>query len=126
MPINQWGNSGNQAFALPMESATPPLPSLQQSTLAWNPVTQLLAWVPVDIGAITGTISPLGDLSLPAGKNVRVNGLPVVGARNTGWAADTGTALKTSFNTSTVTLEQLAGQVMALKQALVAHGLTGV
>jgi stage V sporulation protein SpoVS len=50
----------------------------------------------------------------------------VVGVRNTGWTAMTGTSDKsTTYDTSTVTLAQLAGRVMAIQAALTTHGLLG-
>jgi len=49
----------------------------------------------------------------------------VVSARRTGWAAPTGTATRTTFATSTVTLPQLAERVKGLIDDLVAHGLIG-
>jgi len=50
----------------------------------------------------------------------------VLGSRDTGWTAMTGTTNKaTAYDTSTVTLAQLAGRVMALQAALTAHGLIG-
>lgn len=50
----------------------------------------------------------------------------VIGARDTGWTAMTGTTNKaTAYDTSTVTLAQLAGRVMALQAALTTHGLIG-
>lgn len=53
-------------------------------------------------------------------------GTKVVGARDTGWTAMTGTADKAStYDTSTVTLAQLAGRVMAMQTALTTHGLLG-
>jgi hypothetical protein len=53
-------------------------------------------------------------------------GIQIVGARDTGWAAMTGTANKaTVYDTATVTTAQLAGRMMALQAALTAHGLIG-
>jgi hypothetical protein len=50
----------------------------------------------------------------------------VVGARDAGWSAMTGTSDKTSvFDTSSVTLAQIAGRVMAIQTALTTHGLLG-
>ena len=50
----------------------------------------------------------------------------VVGARNTGWSAMTGTPDEsTIYDTGTVTLAQLAGRVAALQVALTTHGLIG-
>lgn len=55
-----------------------------------------------------------------------IGGNQVLGSRDTGWTAMTGTADKaTAFATSTVTLAQLAGRVMALQTALTAHGIVG-
>jgi len=51
----------------------------------------------------------------------------VVGARETGFVAMTGTANKnTTYDTATVTLAQLAGRVMSLQAALTTHGLIGI
>jgi hypothetical protein len=56
----------------------------------------------------------------------QVAGTQVVGARATGWVAMTGTPDNTTaFATSTVTLAQLAGRVMAMQAALTTHGLLG-
>lgn len=56
----------------------------------------------------------------------RVSTIKVVGARATGWTAMTGSTDKaTAYDTSTVTLAQLAGRVMAIQQALTTHGLIG-
>lgn len=52
----------------------------------------------------------------------------VIGARKTGWGAPTGTATRTTFDTATVTLPQLAERVKALLDDLNAtagHGLIG-
>jgi len=58
--------------------------------------------------------------------NLLVSSTKVVGARDTGWTAMTGTANKnTAYDTSTVTLAQLAGRVMSLQAALTTHGLIG-
>ena len=49
----------------------------------------------------------------------------VVSSRKSGWSAPTGTATRTTFATSTVTLPELAGKVKALIDDLIAHGLIG-
>jgi len=49
----------------------------------------------------------------------------VVGMRKGGWTAATGTATRTTFETSTVTLPQLAERLKALIDDLIAHGLIG-
>lgn len=62
-----------------------------------------------------------------SGAEFRIFNTRVVGARDTGWSAMIGTANKnTAYDTTTVTLQQLAGRVMALQAALTAHGLIGV
>lgn len=48
-----------------------------------------------------------------------------LGARATGWSAPTGTATRTAFDTTTVTLDQLAERVKALIDDLTGHGLIG-
>lgn len=66
------------------------------------------------------------DFNIASTKVFRVNGTQVVSARDTGWTAMTGTTNKaTSYDTSTVTLAQLAGRVMAIQAALTTHGLLG-
>lgn len=49
----------------------------------------------------------------------------VVTTRQTGWAAPTGTATRTTFDPSTVTLAQLGERVHALIDDLTTHGLIG-
>lgn len=66
------------------------------------------------------------DFNIASTKVFRVNGTQVVSARDTGWTAMTGSTNKaTSYDTSTVTLAQLAGRVMAIQAALTTHGLLG-
>jgi hypothetical protein len=71
----------------------------------------------------------LGSLTVGAilgAPSYYVNTNQVVGARDTGWTAMTGTADKTTaFATTTVTLAQLAGRVLSLQAALTTHGLIG-
>jgi hypothetical protein len=49
----------------------------------------------------------------------------IIGTRKTGWTAATGTATRTSFDTSTVTTQQLAERVKAILDDLIDHGLLG-
>lgn len=71
--------------------------------------------------------APKGTGVVSTGTNgYAISGIKVVGARDTGWAAMTGTTNKaTVYDTATVTLAQLAGRVMALQAALTTHGLIG-
>ncbi len=64
-------------------------------------------------------------INLASGHVLRVNGTQVVTSRRTGWGAPTGTATRTTFATSTVTLSQLAERVKALIDDLTTHGLIG-
>ncbi len=75
----------------------------------------------------TGTVGSVsgGGASALAGTSLSFSATKVVGVRATGWTAMTGTPLKTTFATSTVTLPQLAGLFMALQADLIAHGLIG-
>lgn len=52
-------------------------------------------------------------------------GNKIITARRTGWTAATGTATRSSFDTSTVTTAQLAERVKALLDDLITHGLIG-
>lgn len=55
----------------------------------------------------------------------QIAGTQVVTSRRTGWAAATNTKLRTTFDTTTVTLPQLAARVGALLDDLISHGLIG-
>ena len=60
--------------------------------------------------------------------NVKVSSLlvgsdQVVGARQTGWTAGTGTASKGAFATGSATVTDVAERLLAIEQALRAHGL---
>lgn len=65
-------------------------------------------------------------INLGSGRVLKANGTQILGARDTGWAAMTGSADKgTTYDVSTVTISQLAGRVVALQAALTTHGLIG-
>lgn len=68
------------------------------------------------------------DIFLDTGKGYRVGGNVVVSDRRTGYtAAMTGTANRaTAYDTSTITLVQLAERVKALQDDLTSHGMIGV
>lgn len=83
---------------------------------------------------LTGNMSnAAGNLTMVSGnlvltdvaKQVTVGANKVLGARQTGWAAMTGTPQKTTSATGTVTLPQLAGIVMSLQADLITHGIIG-
>jgi len=66
------------------------------------------------------------NINLASTRVLKVNGTQVIGARDTGWTAMTGSSNKaTAYDTSTITLAQLAGRVMELQAALTAHGVIG-
>lgn len=81
-----------------------------------------------DIGAsgVTRPRSGYFSASITVGTSFIVGSNQVVGGRDTGWSAMTGTTNKaTVYDTATVTLAQLAGRVMAIQAALTTHGLLG-
>ena len=74
----------------------------------------------------SGSIIAENNIVLSATRVLVVDTLQVVGPRDTGWTAMTGTPDEvTSYATSSITLAQLAGRVMALQTALTTHGLIG-
>lgn len=77
-------------------------------------------------GVVTiGTNATAAGTTLSLLSGMAVNGLKVIGTRRTGWAVPSGTATRTTFATSTVTVAQLAERVKALIDDLAAHGLIG-
>lgn len=65
------------------------------------------------------------NLDVDTNATYQVNGTQVVELRKTGWVAPTGTATRTTFDTTTVTTAQLAERVHALIDDLTSHGLIG-
>lgn len=120
---NVWGNVGNSAYALPMSQLIPAIPASQGYVLAWDIVAQALDYAPLSFTFSTGDASLTGNMNVAAGKGYKVNGTKVVGAQSTGWVAATGTATRSTFDTATVTLAQLAQAVKALTDDLRTHGL---
>ena len=80
-------------------------------TTGWSP------WLKIATENTSGII--------PSSSGFSVGNNQVVSDRRTGWAAPTGTATRTTFATSTVTLPQLAERVKALIDDLTTHGLIG-
>lgn len=72
------------------------------------------------------TLLPGGDVNLPSGKVYKVNGTKVLGARQIGWSLPTNTLSRATFDTTTVTLPQLAARVGALLTDLFTQGEIGV
>jgi len=123
--LNVWGNVGNEAFALPMVKLTPAIPSTQAYLLGWSIADQALDYLPATLDSVTGNMAVTGDFSVATGKVYKIGTFQVVGARKTGWVAPTGTATRTAFATTTVTLPQLAEALKALIDDLTLHGLIG-
>jgi hypothetical protein len=59
------------------------------------------------------------------GTEFRIGGTKVLGARQTGFTLGSGTEAKGAIDDTTITLQELAQQVIALKAALAAHGIIG-
>jgi len=79
-------------------------------------------------GTTTATVSSAGlsvTGDITASGVFKVGANQVLGARKTGWAAATGTATRTTFDTTTVTTAQLAERVKALLDDLISHGAIG-
>jgi hypothetical protein len=77
----------------------------------------------LDVGTTALRWKQLWSYIADAKTEYRVNGTKVVGTRKTGWTVATGTATRTAFDTTTVTLPQLAERVKALIDDL--HGTAG-
>jgi len=77
------------------------------------------------IGNTTGTekLSVTGNIQTTG--NFRVGTNQVVGTRIAGWTAATGSAVRNTFATNTVTTAALAQRVKALIDDLIEHGLIG-
>jgi hypothetical protein len=77
---------------------------------------------------ITGGIGSQGAIYAGAevqGTEFRVGGTKILGARQTGFTLGGGTEAKGAIDDTTITLQELAQQVIALKAALAAHGIIG-
>lgn len=76
----------------------------------------------------TNKLRVTGGVTVDTGNSYKVNNVAVLGARKTGWTVATGTATRTTFDTATVTLADLAQRVKALIDDLhntAGHGLIG-
>lgn len=76
------------------------------------------------IGYDGGVVQRFGVTS-GASPEVQLNGTRVLTTRRTGWAAATGTASRTAFDTGTATTAQVAERLKALIDDLATHGLIG-
>lgn len=95
-----------------------------------RPVLNLIAGANISLSVVDDALESEVEITVtlaasPDVTSLKVAGTQVVGARQTGWTPPTGTATRTSFDTATVTLPQLAEAVKALADDLVAHGIIG-
>lgn len=145
--FNLWGITGSSTPTVP-----PVLISCSKKDGSNNPavvgnseIAFQIENVDSNVGSGTKAVTILGNGNTGFGPtnpgervdvtgNVNVSGVfkvstnQVVGARKTGWSTATGTATRTSFDTATVTLAQLAERVKALiddLHATAGHGLLG-
>jgi hypothetical protein len=81
---------------------------------------------PLQIGRAAGSnITINRPINLLPGMVIKNNFAQVLGARQTGWVAATGTPTRTSFATGSVSLSDLAERVKALIDDMITHGLIG-
>jgi hypothetical protein len=110
-------------------SANVPIPTAAVHAAASNTTRASLR---IDAG-IAPTTPNTGDIWVNSSNNslnfqiplVNLQGTQVLATRRTGWAAPTGTATRTSFDTATATTTQLAERLKALIDDLTTHGLIG-
>lgn len=77
-------------------------------------------------GAQRFTFDKFGAFNMPNNGTIQINSVQVIAQRITGYSAMTGPDDKASvFDTTTVTLPQLAARVKSLQASLTAHGLIG-
>lgn len=103
-----WNDGGSAAVTAPVEQVYVP-----NSTARGKSYSHLQALEIMNVGT---------------GGEYRFNNARVVNARKTGWATATGTATRTTFDTATVTLPELAARLKALIDDLhqtAGHGLIG-
>jgi hypothetical protein len=115
--INQIGNlvlNGGPAAATPLK------------TIRADSVNGSLEVVNNAGSAVIFRVTDAGAINIPTGGLYAINNTQVVGARNTGWTAMTGTLNEnTAYASGTITLVQLAERVNAIQAALTTHGLIG-
>jgi len=117
--INLVANTAGSVRACQITSISPA--GINQSSLVFKTSNSTLPTTVLTLGYdLTATFEGnVKAVSFVVGLN------QVVSARRTGWAVPTGTATRTTFATSTVTLSELAETVKALIDDLTAHGLIG-
>lgn len=83
-------------------------------------------------GRNAATLTPTGEWTFGVGgaafhnfigTEIRLNGIKILGGRDTGWTAGTGTPNKSAFNSETATLQEVARRALGLEQALRGMGI---
>jgi hypothetical protein len=120
VPIIQ--NFGTQGIHFSASDGTSSTNLYNIGTLYFANSTRITNYSTEGIAALNST----GAAGTLAGSLLRINNTQVVGPRNTGWTAGSGTASKGAFTTSTATATQCAERILAIEQALSTHGLIGV
>ncbi|MEG4485263.1 hypothetical protein QUB04_09485 [Microcoleus sp. D2_18a_B4] len=77
------------------------------------------------VGGGIGTAGAIFAGSSIQGTQFQVAGIKVIGARNLGWTAPTGTTNKGAFSSDTATLLEVSRRLYTLENALRSHGLIG-
>ena len=85
----------------------------------------LSTWMTYDTDSAWKFSGNAMDLLLSSSSPFRINGVKLLGNRRTGFGVVNGTTDKTTFDTSTVNLQELAQRVGAIWEALREHGLIG-
>jgi len=115
-----WGNANTTFFSVDSSRFHIPLTTPSTSTTTGGLVVS--GGVGVGGSIFAGNINVGG---IARASSFRVGANQIIGSRITGWVASTGTATRTTFATSTVTLSELAERVKALIDDLTTHGLIG-
>jgi len=103
----------------------------EDNAISWNltgAIKTKYNSVSQDWGIYLGTTKKVSFDVVSANPNIKLNETKVIGIQETGWTNPmAGTSNKsTSYNTSTITLVQLAERVKSIQDALTTHGLIGV
>ena len=107
-------------------------PNLQMLLL--GPADTATGWIgvsPPELGYYYGAqfglvyVGTIGSGALLSDATLTLSNTQVLGVRKTGWGTPTGTYTRTTFNSGTVTLSQLAERVAALIDDLSQHGMIG-
>jgi hypothetical protein len=95
---------------------------------AFNSATQANNYIKLQVhngtvGERVDALTAKGDGAVDVATSISVAGTKVIGEREMGWMAATGTPNKAAFDTTTATATQCAERIKALEDMLRAHGL---